>query len=83
MPEKCSCANTTGGHACACKKGYTGDVKLCNDVYPYWYISGRFLRPFTGKLIHQKIMSTYSVFKPGRELDRFIEKLIQSSIGEF
>ena len=29
-------------------------------------------------------MSTYSVFlKPGRELDRFTGKLIQSSIGQF
>ena len=29
-------------------------------------------------------MSTYSVFfRPGRELDRFTGKLIQSSIGEF
>ena len=35
---------------------------------------GKFLRPFTGKLIHQKIMSTYSVLKKmGRDLDRLLE----------
>ena len=39
---------------------------------------GNFWDRFTGKLINQRIMSTYSVFKKtGRHLDRFTGKLIQ------
>ena len=53
-----------------------------NVLNLYWQISGKnFWARFTGKLIHQKIMSIYSVFlkKLGRELDRYTGKPIQSS----
>ena len=55
-------------------------IRFVNFIVAVYFCSYRFI----GKLIRQKIMSTYSVFwKTGREIDRFTGKLIQSSIGEF
>ena len=53
------------------------------SINPYWQISGIFPRPFYWKT-HPSKNHEYSVFKKsGRHLDRFTEKLIQSSNGEF